>query len=423
MDKILNRICSIDNHPIAQLDEKFRRQYVEGLVSCMYSVSQGADISKMITLAWAQSINPAHDNIDSLWKDDIEAVKSAISLKRTGMKFFYMRETFFFDVFYLAQSSMLEECNLDNISEYMLQNVCGFFSKKSLIKILLAYKQHSTTIDGVSSAQINHKNTNDNVLSETEKRILVVANVSAGKSTLINALVGYRFNRTKATACTNKLVFIHNKCSDDGITGKTKDGDYTYHCNISNVNSDSLEEAAFHFNSTLRKEHICFIDTPGVNNAIDCRHKKITEDAIKKGDYDAVLYVSNCQYFGTNDEHNLLKFLKANVKKPILFVLNQLDVFNPKEDSIRKMLNDYQLDLTKFGFKNPVVIPISAYVSFLVRLNSSCLTKIESIKKKSLLELFKDEYYNLPQYIGEGKTSDMLDMTGINILENKIITV
>lgn len=421
MDKIINRICSIDNHPIAQLDEKYRMQYVEGLIACMYSISKGTDIAKMITFAWVHSICNTSNNLQ--WKDDIEAVKKAISLKRKGIRFFYMRESFFFDVFYLAQASALEDNNLDRISYYLRQNVCGYFSKKSLNKILIAYKQKSAIISGVSSAQIIHRRINDEILSGTEKKILVVANVSAGKSTLINALVGYRFNKTKTTACTDKLVFIHNKCLNDGITSKNNKGKYCYSCNVNDSNSDSLIEAAFHFKSTLGKENICFIDTPGINNAEDCTHKQITENIIKKGDYDAVLYVSNCQYFGTNDEHNLLKFLKANVKKPILFVLNQLDVFNSKEDSIQKMLNDYKLDLKKFGFKSPVIIPVSAYVSFLIRLDSCCLTRTETAKLNNMVELFKDEYYNLPQYIGQGKSTDILDMTGIKILENKIITV
>lgn len=423
MDKILNRICSIDNHPISKLDVKFRTQYVEGLVACMYSISKGSEVSKMITLAWVQSIYSTHKNLDSLWKEDIEAIKTAISLKRSGWKFFYMRESFFYDLFYLAQASMLEKCSLDKISTYMYQNVCGFFSKKSLNKILTSFTQNSSNIDGVDSIQIAHRNANDKYLSSKEKKILVVANVSAGKSTLINALVGYRFNKTKTTACTDKLVYIHNKCSNDGITSKNNRGKYSYSSNVNNANSDSLIEAAFPFKSTLGKNSICFIDTPGINNADDCSHKQITENIIKKGDYDAVLYISNCQYFGTNDEHALLNFLKANVKKPILFVLNQLDVFNPEEDSIQKMLNDYKADLRKFGFKNAVVIPVSAYVSFLVKLDSSCLTKTEIIKKKNMIELFKDEYYNLPQYIGLEKSSDILDMTGINILEKKINTV
>ena len=207
MDKILNRICSIDNHPIAKLDEKFRIQYVKGFVSCMYSISKGSDIAKMMTFAWVNSIHYTHNNPNSLWKADEEAVKKAISLNRKGIKFFYMRNSFFFDIFYLAQASLLEESNLDNISEYLRQNVCGFFSKKSLNKILVAYKQNLSSIDGVSSAQIKHRNTNDKFFSGIEKRILVVANVNAGKSTLINALVGYRLNRTKTTACTDKLVY------------------------------------------------------------------------------------------------------------------------------------------------------------------------------------------------------------------------
>ena len=98
-------------------------------------------------------------------------------------------------------------------------------------------------------------------------------------------------------------------------------------------------------------------------------------------------------------------------------------MFNPDDDSIHKMLNDYKSDLIKFGFKNPVVIPVSAYASFLVRLDSSCLTKTEVIKKNNMIELFKDEYYNLPQYIGQGISPEILDKTGIKILENKIITI
>ena len=40
-----------------------------------------------------------------------------------------------------------------------------------------------------------------------------------------------------------------------------------------------------------------------------------------------------------------------------------------------------------------------------------------------MIELFKDDYYNFPQYIGQGVSSEILDMTGIKILENKLMTV
>jgi hypothetical protein len=53
----------------------------------------------------------------------------------------------------------------------------------------------------------------------------------------------------------------------------------------------------------------------------------------------------------------------------------------------------------------------------------SCLTKTEVLKKDNIIELFKDEYYNLPQYIEQGNSSEILDMTGIKILENRLITI
>ena len=68
MDKILDRICSIKNHPVSRLDEKFRMIYVEGLVACMYSISGGNNTSKMLTLAWVNSICPQIISIDDIWK-------------------------------------------------------------------------------------------------------------------------------------------------------------------------------------------------------------------------------------------------------------------------------------------------------------------------------------------------------------------
>ena len=75
MDKILDRICSIKNHPVARLDEKFRMIYVEGLVACMYSISGGNNTSKMLTLAWVNSICPQIISIDDIWKANNDFVK------------------------------------------------------------------------------------------------------------------------------------------------------------------------------------------------------------------------------------------------------------------------------------------------------------------------------------------------------------
>jgi hypothetical protein len=91
-----------------------------------------------------------------------------------------------------------------------------------------------------------------------------------------------------------------------------------------------------------------------------------------------------------------------------------------EEDSIVKMLGDYRSELNKLGFKEPIIVPVSAYASYLLRQDSSLLTKTDMIKLKMINEVFDDDYYDLPVYIGEQKSKDKLSMTGIEYLEHII---
>ena len=106
MDKILNRICSIERHPIAELERKFRFTYLKGLGACLYIASKDNPITKMFFKVWAQSVLREHKEVVSFWKEDISAIKQAIGLKRKGFRFFSMKYSFFFDVFYLITDSI-----------------------------------------------------------------------------------------------------------------------------------------------------------------------------------------------------------------------------------------------------------------------------------------------------------------------------
>jgi len=423
MDKILNRICSIDSHPVSKLDRDFRMIYVQGLGACLYTASGNSPITKMLFLPWAESIMGNAENPLKYWTENISATKSAVSLQRKGFSFFSLKYSFFYDVFYLLEQSFIQEYKIVNTYNYLRKNICGFMTKGALEKVYLYWTANGPKPKAIDNTVITHKQNNESIFSKKEKRILVVANVSAGKSTLINSLVGCRINRTKTTACTNRLVTLHNKCFKDGLTNKEKNGSYSYIQNYNEVNREEIFEVAFPFNSSLKKERICFIDTPGINNSEDSNHRRITENVITGGDYDAIIYVSNSQYFGTNDEHKLLKLLKSKANKPILFVLNQLDNFIPEEDSIAKMMNDYKSDLIKIGFVKPIIIPVSAYAAFLFKLGSDALTNAEKRKSKILNEVFDNEYYDFPIYIGEGKSNNKLSMTGIISLEKKLMTI
>ena len=166
--------------------------------------------------------------------------------------------------------------------------------------------------------------------------------MSAGKSTLINAIVGHKICKTATTACTDRLYYIYNKPIEDGITIKVLDGGhvkYIYNRNVQK--NDSVKEVGLHFKSSLLDGNICLIDTPGTNYSDDPKHGEITRNAIKSNDYDAIIFVVNSTNFDTDDEADLRKFTISNSKKPIIFVLNKLDCFNPEDDSIQKMWKIY----------------------------------------------------------------------------------
>ncbi len=418
MDRILNRICVIPDHPIAELDDAFRIMYVKGLGACLYELSNGTEITKMFFEVWANSILRQTSLDSDAWRKDTKAIESAIAIHRKGFRFFSMKYSLFYDVFYLlscGKGANLRDTFVYDDAYNFLKTYCGSLSKSALKRVYLYFKEDKDC-HKLAPSLISHREKNERILSQEEKRILVVANVSAGKSTLINALVGHRLNKAMNRACTHKIATLHNKVENDVMTVRLNNDRYACYAKFDITNSIDFIDASLPFNSLLSESNICLIDTPGINNSENQQHRQITEKAIKENNYDAIIYVSNSLYFGTYDEENLLVKLKKSTRKPIFFVLNQLDRFKKKEDSIEKMINDYKSDLKKIGFRHPQVFPISAQAALMKKLSSNEMDE-EDIEDRRLFERkFQQDYYNLPKYVGE----EYSDTTGIEMLEDKI---
>ncbi len=418
MDRILNRICVIPDHPVTKLDSTFRIMYVKGLGACLYELSHGIEITQMFFNAWVSSILQQTPVNSEIWKKDSEAIKDAIAIHRKGISFFSMRYHLFYDVFYLlscGKGANLRETSVYDDAYNFLKSFCGLLTKPALKNVYLYFKE-GKDCSKIAPSLIAHKEKNERILSQKEKKILVVANVSAGKSTLINAMIGHRLNRTMNRACTNKIVTLHNKVEKDGMTIRLNNERYAYLDRFDTTNSNEFVDASLPFTSLLSDYNICLIDTPGINNSEDLHHRQITEKAIKENNYDAIIYVSNSLYFGTYDENHLLDILKKNTTKPIFFVLNQLDRFKKKEDSIEKMINDYRSDLEKIGFSKPQIFPVSAQAALLKKLSDIEMDEEDLEDRRSFEKKFKQDYYNLPKYVGEQYS----DTTGIELLEDRI---
>ena len=415
----ITRICSIKNHPIKNLPETFRIKYLKGLGACLSNFRDNK--KQMESLFKALCLSVIDKEPDSSWlkEPELKNISCTLGIQRNGFRFFTMRKEFFFDCFYLLSIVSPNDC--EQMYEWLRKEHCSIFTRP-LLKKVYAFFKDGMNEDIIPKELFEHRKLCDRYQSKRVKNVLVVANVSAGKSTLINALVGYRLNKMRTTACTSRLCYIYNKPIDDGVLAHNYiRNEFSYTNNIESVTSDTADRISLKFNSTLYNEKVCLIDTPGINNIENSTHRKITEDAIKSNIYDAIIYISNCQYFGTTDERRFLEFLKKHSKRPIIFVLNQLDRFKQKEDSIGRMLHNYYNDLLQLGFENPKVLPISAYSALLFKLPDHFLDEDDLYDKKMFELKFKKEYYNMHSYNSSAKKdTSLLDCSGINYLEEII---
>ncbi|MBR3622065.1 MAG: dynamin family protein, partial [Selenomonadaceae bacterium] len=204
-------------------------------------------------------------------------------------------------------------------------------------------------------------------------KILITATMSAGKSSLVNALIGKEVSEVKNLSCTAKIHSIISKCFDDNFSCKSDEylSDTESLSEISPYESESVATATY-FHGSLGGTRIIIKDTPGINSDMDREHKNITEEEVKNGDYDLIIYVMNVTQFAIDDDSAYLELIKeAIANKNILFVLNKVDCLNPERENLYDFIKKAQSYLEKRGFLNPIICPLSAKVG----ISSKCVPR------------------------------------------------
>ena len=338
-------------------------------------------------------------------KDIRKAAKGATGLKFKGYKLFSYRYNLLFDCFFINSFLNKEK------AQKMVKEIKEIFHSRYHNKInqLFDVLYNGTPANGYEmlSEQLKCWTSNKKHLEKSLRKILITANMSAGKSTLIITLIGKKVNRTQNDACTAKIHFIFNKPFEDDYS---YEWDYNLDLNASlkelmednpqNVENE-ISVGTYFRTETIPKERICIIDTPGVNSSLDKHHQELSYDIIKSNDFDRLVCVLNASNIGTFDDQAHLQFLADNVKdRPIVFVVNQLDKFDKDEDDIDECIEKVREDILSYGFENFYICPVSAYAGLLAKkqMYGESLSEMEKIELQMFILKFNDNYSVMKKY-------------------------
>ena len=142
--------------------------------------------------------------------------------------------------------------------------------------------------------------------------------MSAGKSTLINSLVGKNISLMQNMACTSKIHTIISKPIEDGVSSEY-DHDLSMDASKEDLLSDNEDNKSYKitvgtfFNGELGGKRIILFDSPGVNSSENVEHTEISQRMIKSRKYHLMIYVLNSTQLGTTDEEHHLEVVKQRL--------------------------------------------------------------------------------------------------------------
>lgn len=263
-----------------------------------------------------------------------------------------------------------------------------------------------------AAAQIRQYLNNQTFLHSPERKIIFTANMSAGKSTLINALIGKPVARTSQEVCTGSVCYLYNKAFEDNkvhLSANSLTFDATENDLKSYQWSGAISIASYFARLIPDSTRLCLIDTPGVDTALHKDHTKQTHDALLWQHSDVVIYVVSPTNLGTDAEKKHLAWIHKNVPHDkIIFVLNKLDEYRNCSDSIEESIQGLREDLITVGFENPTICPVSAYFGFLLKMKATRqpLSADEEDEYSFLAKKFMRSAYDLSRFYSDSECLD-----------------
>ncbi|MDM1276312.1 dynamin family protein [Acinetobacter indicus] len=247
----------------------------------------------------------------------------------------------------------------------------------------------------------------------------VVATMSSGKSTFINAMLGTDLlpARNEATTATIAKIFDTKSEAYYGnrynVDGEILEENIILNSDVLNSWNDQKDTHTINITGPIygmkKRDNVRLVltDTPGPNNSRDESHARLTMSFIQDSQRSPlILYILNATQLGINDDKNLLGLVAKEIKKGgkqardrFIFIVNKCDEFDLEKESLEKALDNVRAYLIENGIQDPLVYPISAFATRLMRNDEQQLTKRERSKKNEYIDQFLEEEYNFIKYM------------------------
>lgn len=414
----------LSNHPMNNVKPKLKKQYylvLEYFINKQMDNKFTASRLEQYRIKLLNNPNPVEKEI-KMKKIIQSMINSSIKPWRKKYRYWIMCDV----------ALILMDDDLINKTAIEMKTYMSECQKKQFEVLLDAFQDDSIDITPIIFAKelISQYRKNRVFASRKILKFIVTANMSAGKSTLINALIGKPLARTSQEVCTGNTCYIYNKPYEDNRI-HLENGMFTNNASrdeLRNTSWDVQMNIASYFRGIDNiKSRLCIIDTPGVNSAINRKHRRISHEALKSEQYEKVIYIINANKLGTDEEITHIKWISENIPKDkIVFVLNKIDDFNIVDDDILASIEGVKKDLISFGFEKPVICPMSAYFALLIKMreNGDEMTDDEIDEYLLYVKKFKKQNYDLSKYYegiyeetGDSETVVMSKKCGLYGLE------
>ncbi len=421
----------VSTHPIISAKAKYKTLYYNLLNYMLEDLKKSTTSVQIIMEDYIKLLNLSGDikQIDKtiIEKEFKEITKTEIKIgfldyRLRDYRFLLILETFYFR-WVLTKKIEYDlinyYCNLLNIKEKRKNFIIKYielFAKNQLgeaEELLQNCKQKHI----LTTVWPLHNNiTCNQIYSSLPKyNVAVCATMSSGKSTFVNALLGYDYIPSRNEACTAKITSIADNDYLDSVLGGVvqKNGEVFFEGNISKEmleawnNDNKIERVLLETDlKGIKSEKGVLVvhDTPGTNYSQDQEHHNQTMTFLKDNEINLIIYLVNAEHVSTMDNRILLQQIKAEViekqSTQMIFLVNKLDSFDSeKQDDVVACLEGVKKELVEIGYKKPIVLPIVANAARLFKMalngHGTRWTKREGSEFRNLYELFIEERFDL----------------------------